>query len=163
MVEITPPVDAQGNYMLNPGQAFGPTSPTWIWCSAAGEFYCDHRQPTRLSNGDTLIDYGVNATFIEINSLGKEVWKYVSPYTAAGTLGPTTPIPNLGGGHRRQTRYANFTFQAIFYPIGYITPAPCDKRRSRRNQLVSSFLVGPPIVREVTAQAIRSPSDRPQS
>ena len=72
---------------------------------------------TRLPNGNTLIDYGVNATFSEVTPAGQEVWKYVSPYTAGGTLGPTTPIPSLGlPPPILSSLDANFTFQAIYYP-----------------------------------------------
>ena len=122
--EITPPpVDASGNYLLTAGQAYGPSTPTWIYVAPPAYFSAIIGSATRLPNGNTLIDYGVDATFSEVTPAGQEVWKYVSPYTAGGTLGPTTPIPSLGlPPPILSSLDANFTFQAIYYPVGYITP-----------------------------------------
>jgi hypothetical protein len=122
--EITPPpVDANGNYLLTAGQPYGPSAPTWIYVAPPAYFSAIIGSATRLPNGNTLIDYGVDATFSEVTPTGQEVWKYVSPYTAGGTLGPTTPIPSLGlPPPILSSLDANFTFQAIYYPVGYITP-----------------------------------------
>ena len=79
--------------------------------------------PQRLPNGNTLIDYGVKGTFSEVTPAGQEVWRYVSPYTGGGTLGPTTPIPNLGlPPPLLDSLYANFAFQAIYYPTIQVAP-----------------------------------------
>ena len=95
--EITPPTpDASGNYPLSAGQAYGPTSATWVYVAPQADYSAIIGSATRLPNGNTLIDYGVDATFSEVTPAGQEVWKYVSPYTGGGTLGPTTPIPSLG-------------------------------------------------------------------
>ena len=122
--EITPPpVDANGNYELTAGQAYGPSAPTWIYVAPPEYFSAIIGSATRLPNGDTLIDYGVDATFSEVTPAGQEVWKYVSPYTAGGTLGPTTPIPSLGlPPPILSSLYANFTFQAIYYPTIQVAP-----------------------------------------
>ena len=126
--EITPPpVDSNGNYALTAGQAYGPSAPSWIYVAPAAYFSAIIGSATRLPNGDTLIDYGVKATFSEITPAGVEVWKYVSPYTGGGTLGPTTPIPSLGlPPPILSSLYANFTFQAIYYPTTILTPATLD-------------------------------------
>ncbi len=126
--EITPPpVDSNGNYELTAGQAFGPSAPTWIYVAPPEYYSAIIGSATRLPNGNTLIDYGVNATFSEVTPAGDEVWKYVSPYTAGGTLGPTTPIPSLGlPPPILSSLYANFTFQAIYYPTTIEVPSVLD-------------------------------------
>src|SRR5678815_4211721 len=55
--EITPPVDAQGNYALTPGSAYGPALPSWNYTAAIPtSFSSDHISGTqRLPNGNTLI------------------------------------------------------------------------------------------------------------
>jgi hypothetical protein len=53
------------------------------------------------------------------------VWRYVSPYTAAGVLGPEQPVPSLGIPlPLLDSLYANYTFQAIHYPPGYAPQFP---------------------------------------
>ena len=122
--EITPPTpDASGNYPLSAGQAYGPTSATWVYVAPQADYSAIIGSATRLPNGNTLIDYGVDATFSEVTPAGQEVWRYVSPYTGGGTLGPTTPIPSLGlPPPILSSLYANFTFQAIYYGVGYVAP-----------------------------------------
>ena len=55
IVEITPPVDNNGNYAFTPGLAFEPSEPTWFY-SAGNSFYSQHLGSNqRLPNGNTLI------------------------------------------------------------------------------------------------------------
>jgi len=123
VVEITPPVDSSGHYVLAAGAAYGPANATWAYTAPVSDFSAIISGAQRLPNGNTLIDYGVKGTFSEITPTGQEVWRYVSPYANNGTLGPTTPIPNLGlSPPLLDSLYANFAFQAIEYPLDYITP-----------------------------------------
>ncbi len=120
--EIAPPVDVNGHYALTPGQAYGPTTTTWTYTAPLANFTAIIGGAQRLPDGNTLISYGVNATFTEVTPAGQEVWKYVSPYTAAGVLGPTDPIPSLGiPGPGLDQLHANFVFRAIEYPLGYVS------------------------------------------
>ena len=41
---------------------------------------------TRLSNGNTLITFGMQGTFIEVDYSGEIVWKYVSPVNNLGIM-----------------------------------------------------------------------------
>ena len=41
---------------------------------------------TRLSNGNTLMTFGIQGTFIEVDYTGKIVWKYISPVNDLGIM-----------------------------------------------------------------------------
>jgi len=85
--EITPPIDASGNYSLLPGAAFGPENLTWQYkavdpYSFNGSFIsgCE-----RLPNGNTLICSGPSGVFFEV-TMGKEiVWSYNNTHPSPGS------------------------------------------------------------------------------
>ena len=79
--EIVTPVDAQGNYSLAAGAAFGPSSPVWTWTDSpptnsysSGISGCE-----RMANGNTLITIGSDGHLIETNPAGNEVWSWDTP------------------------------------------------------------------------------------
>lgn len=75
IVEITPPIDSLGNYTLNNGTAYLPTSPVWSY-SASG-FYSNHLGGIqRLPNGNTLIAESTSGYIFEVNSAGVVQWSY---------------------------------------------------------------------------------------
>ena len=80
--EITPPIDENGNYIIEEGSAFGPVKSTWTYtASIKSSFYADHISGSqRLPNGNTLICSGPKGTFFEVTPEGKTVWKYVNPF-----------------------------------------------------------------------------------
>jgi len=87
--EIIPPVDENGNYSLEPGSAYEPEEPAWLYAAENPlDFYsmriCSSQ---RLPNGNTLICNGVNGIFFEVNPEKEIVWEYINPYP--------TPIPGL--------------------------------------------------------------------
>jgi hypothetical protein len=94
--EITPPVDANGNYAYTPGSAFGPSSLTWTYVADPPEslFAHDISGAQRLLNGNTLIDDGPKGKFIEVTSQGEIVWEYVNPTINTGTLCKYDSIPH---------------------------------------------------------------------
>jgi hypothetical protein len=47
----------------------------------------------RLPNGKTLIDDGVQGTFIEVTPSGEVVWEYVNPVVKEGPLAKNAGIP----------------------------------------------------------------------
>ena len=126
-VEITPPVDENGNYPLAAGQAYGPAAATWTYSAPAANFSPIISSAQRLPNGNTLIDYGVMGNFTEVTPDGQEVWKYVNPYTGFGTLGPTQAIPSLGlDRHRCWTRCLS-TSRFRRFPTRRITSPNCNR------------------------------------
>ena len=82
--EITPPIDAQGNYSLAPGAAYGPENLTWQYEAADPySFYASFISGCqRLPNGNTLICNGPSGFFFEVTNEGKIVWSYnnTDPY-----------------------------------------------------------------------------------
>ncbi len=93
--EFTPPVDANGNYTLTAGKAYGPTGANWTYsASPPASFYCpDIGGAQRLPNGDTLICDGINGTLFEVTTDGQIVWEYVNPVINTGPLSSTAVIP----------------------------------------------------------------------
>ncbi|MEM9920943.1 MAG: aryl-sulfate sulfotransferase [Bacteroidota bacterium] len=79
---ITPPVDADGNYILEQGKAFGPVQSDFQFDRNATNtyFYSGYTSAARaLENGNFFITEGVNGRLIEINSRGETVWEYIIP------------------------------------------------------------------------------------
>lgn len=78
--EWAPPVDAQGNYILAPGMAYGPDQLSWTY-SDPGNFYsaimsgCE-----RLEDGNTLICEATAGRLFEVTPSGTTVWNYVNPF-----------------------------------------------------------------------------------
>ena len=93
--EITPPIDANGNYTLTTGKAFGPTGLTWIYkANPPTSFFAGEISGAqRLPNGDTLICDGIHGIIFEVTASGETVWKYVNPVVKTGPLGHTDVIP----------------------------------------------------------------------
>jgi hypothetical protein len=76
VTELTPPVDQDGNYVLSPGQAFGPSAPTWTYANGS-VFYSNHLGGNqRLPNGNTFITEATSGYLFEVDATGKEVWSY---------------------------------------------------------------------------------------
>ena len=76
--EIIPPVDENGNYYLEPGNAYEPEEQTWIYNSDFYAFYVGGAQ--RLPNGNTLICNGPYGTIFEVTPENVIVWEYENPY-----------------------------------------------------------------------------------
>ncbi len=86
--QITPAVDAQGNYAHTPGTAFGPAQVSWNYTAAVPtSFYSSNISGTqRLANGNTLICEGTTGLFFEVTAAGQTVWQYQNPFpTGAGS------------------------------------------------------------------------------
>lgn len=90
IVEITPPLDQTGNYILEEGQPFGPNQPTWIYTAP---YKTDFFSPflsgvQRLDNGNTLVCSGMSGEIFEVDPEGEIVWKYQFPSTGPFPFGP---------------------------------------------------------------------------
>lgn len=84
--QIRPPINSDqytGEYVLEDG-IFGPADTNWSYDFT--DKFDDGRQSSaqRLPNGNTLIAFSNQGTFIEITSDGDIVWKYVSPFCTVG-------------------------------------------------------------------------------
>ena len=80
--EIAPPVDADGNYYLEPGSAYGPESLNWTYrANPPTSFYAYYISGAeRLKDGDTLICDGVSGKFFEVTPDGTTVWQWINNY-----------------------------------------------------------------------------------
>jgi hypothetical protein len=97
--EIVPPVDENGNYYLEPVEAFGPEEQIWIYNTNFYSLYAGGTQ--RLSNGNTLICSGPGGRFIEVTPEKVIFWEYINPF------------PNY---------YQNNVFKIIYYPSNQTSP-----------------------------------------
>lgn len=94
--EITPPVDAFGDYMITAGQPFAPANFTWSYmANPPSALYSENisgaqRQP----NGNTIICEGGHGDFTEVTSSGTIVWRYICPVDDHGPMlqGSTIPV-----------------------------------------------------------------------
>ena len=95
IVEVTPPLDAQGNYMMNPGVAFGPSTPTWSY-SNGNTFFSNHLGGNqRLPNGNTLIAQATSGIFLEVTPSGQIVWQHNVGRETARVLRYAPEYPGL--------------------------------------------------------------------
>jgi hypothetical protein len=78
VVEITPPMNADGSYQIADGEAYGPTEKAWLYDPEPPEkffsFFVSGVQ--RLPNGNTLINQGAGAKIREVTAAGEIVWEY---------------------------------------------------------------------------------------
>ncbi len=85
--EIIPPTDAFGNYLINPGSAFGPENQSWEYFTPHFAVHLSGAQ--RLPNGNTLICEGPLGNLVEISPNENIVWEF-----------------NIGGSCTRAYRYS---------------------------------------------------------
>jgi hypothetical protein len=78
VLEIDPPMNADGSYQLADGAAFGPADKAWSYDPEPPErifsFFVSGAQ--RLPNGNTLINQGAGGKVREVTSDGEIVWEY---------------------------------------------------------------------------------------
>ncbi|HWR63788.1 MAG TPA: aryl-sulfate sulfotransferase [Candidatus Thermoplasmatota archaeon] len=76
--EITPPVNENGEYYLEPDSAYGPEVQTWIYtANPPTSFYASFISGARrLSSGNTFITNGVTGLIFEVTPEGSTVWQY---------------------------------------------------------------------------------------
>ncbi|MDE0959857.1 MAG: aryl-sulfate sulfotransferase [Planctomycetota bacterium] len=117
--ELVPPIDSNGDYLLDPGSSFGPAALQWTYMAPI---------PTdlygrilggvqRLPNGNTLLCEGAHGNFIEVTDGGSEVWRYVNPVGPGGpyTQGVSVPTSPVAGDNTvfRVQRYSSTSPQLI--------------------------------------------------
>lgn len=111
--QLTPPVDAFGNYSYTPGTAYEPASLTWMFTATPEtSFYSANISGCqRLPNGNTLICEGAAGTLFEVTDAGEIVWYYVNPVNEDGRhyQGEVLPNNNVFRCYRYGTDYSAFT------------------------------------------------------
>ena len=106
--EIVPPVDQNGNYLLDPGSTYGPDSLFWTYVDPVpSDFFSPNVSGSqRQPNGNTLICNGTWGRFFEVTNEGELVWLYVNPVIASGPMYYEDPIPGSQNWAFRVYRYA---------------------------------------------------------
>ena len=79
--ELSPPLNNEGLYDINPGQAFGPESPVWIFDDNQGFHSQMQSGAFRLQNGNTLVTVAQYRRIFEVTVDGDIVWDYTHPGT----------------------------------------------------------------------------------
>lgn len=76
--ELVLPLDAAGNFVMNPNRRFGPTAPVWTYTSPT--LYSPIiSSAERLPNGNTMICSGLQAQVFEVDASGAVLWRQVFP------------------------------------------------------------------------------------
>lgn len=106
--EIKPPVDQNGNYVLNPDSTFGPDTLSWYYIDPIpSEFFAANLSGSqRQPNGNTLICSGPDGELFEVTDEGEIVWLYISPVIGTGPIVQGDPLPPRQNSVFRSYRYA---------------------------------------------------------
>ncbi len=95
---IEPPIDIEGNYILEDHLPFAPTQASWQYLSQPEptEFYSQYMAGAqRLANGNTLICEATTGTAFEIDPENNIVWKYINPVSNFIQTQGDEPVDNL--------------------------------------------------------------------
>ncbi len=87
-MELVPPLDEQGHYVIEDGEAYGPEFADWAYMAPDGvSFYSWFISGAhRLPNGNTFVTSGAQGRFFEVTPSGEIVWEYWSPYSGEPSL-----------------------------------------------------------------------------
>ena len=76
VLEIVPPIDDEGNYIISDSLSFGPIDYEWKYGGDNTFFSHFQSGAYRLLNGNTLVTSTQEKNIFEIDSLGNKVWEY---------------------------------------------------------------------------------------
>ncbi|KYK21132.1 hypothetical protein AYK21_05215 [Thermoplasmatales archaeon SG8-52-2] len=97
--EIIPPVNENGEYYLEEGQAYGPKEQTWIYTAdPPNSFYSQNVGGAhRLENGNTLISNGHKGYVFEVTQSGTTVWEQTigGQFFKVFYISPSDPEPEI--------------------------------------------------------------------
>lgn len=93
LVEISPPVDGDGNYAIDPVLPYEPVMPTWTQDTGVVSPIMSGTQ--RMPNGNTLAGFASAGRIAELTPTGEEVWRYVNPDSGGNVA---TQGANVSGG-----------------------------------------------------------------
>ena len=108
--EIVPPVSGNGDYTLNSGTAYEPSTQLWTYTTPTQTDFNSQRfgGSQRLPNGNTLICNADSGEFFEVSPDEEIVWKYQNPVDGDNILNQgDQPVGNLQ------------VFRCYKYPLDY--------------------------------------------
>ncbi|MFT5745818.1 MAG: hypothetical protein ACI9XO_002399 [Paraglaciecola sp.] len=113
----SPPLLADGNYLIDSIEAFGPTELSWTFVDDPDNllFSSNISGAQRLPNGNTLICEGRTGDLIEVMLSGLQVWRYVSPVVGGGivTQGDNVSNNNVFRAYRYGVDFPAFADVAL--------------------------------------------------
>lgn len=82
VMEIAPPLDENGQYVMTAGGEFGPPQPAWKYeAEDPSSFFAPFVSGAhRLENGHTFVCSGPQGRFFELSAEGTIVWEYLNPF-----------------------------------------------------------------------------------
>ncbi len=88
IVELVPPTDDEGAYIVPETEQFGPDYPVWSYMAPDGRSFHSPfiSSAHRLANGNTFIGQGAQGRFFEVTPGGEIVWEYWNPYSGEPNL-----------------------------------------------------------------------------
>jgi len=75
VLELVPPIDAQGNFTMNAGGTFDPAGPTWSYSNPLINS-SNVSNARRMASGNTLICAGASRRVVEVTPAGQIVWTH---------------------------------------------------------------------------------------
>ncbi len=134
--EITPPVDDQGNYLIEKDRPFGPSEPTWSYVAKDTlSFYSGFISGAhRMENGNTLINQGAMGRFFEVTKDGEIVWEYLTPHRGE--------IRQPNGDPNPAVPFTHIQFRCTFIPADH--PALAGKELQPLDPQPKKFEMPPP-------------------
>jgi len=114
VLELIPPMDEAGNYIIEEGKPFGPEKPVWTYtASDTVSFYSGFISGAhRLENGNTFITAGAAGRSFEVTPDKEIIWEYWTPYRGKAT--------NPNGDPRAGGNTAYQTFRVTFVPENHL-------------------------------------------
>ena len=78
VVEMAPPMNEDGSYILSEDGTYGPTELAWEYAPTDEDIFLSWfiSGAQRLPNGNTLVNHGAGAKVREVTSAGEIVWEY---------------------------------------------------------------------------------------
>ncbi len=112
---IEPPLDGDGNYVIEAGEPFGPSELFWTYVADPPNdlFSSNISGAHRLPNGNTLICEGASGDFLEVDEDGETRWVYKNPIGVGGPI----------------TQGQNSIFTAVFRAYRYASDYPAFNGR----------------------------------
>ena len=91
VLELALPFDGERGFHREPGSAFGPAEPSWVY-EKPGEFHSPFISGAqRLDNGNTLVCQGVDGRVFEVTRAGEIVWDFWNDFGGDGEASEIAP------------------------------------------------------------------------
>jgi hypothetical protein len=150
--EIIPPMDENGNYILEPGSAYGPEETVWTYTAKnPKDFYSGFMSGAqRLPNGNTFICSGDPGRLYEVTPEKETIWNYLNPYPIYIPFFNFWMFENL-----------NLVFKTQCYTKDY--PGIGELSTSIESETVESEVTVNEDSSQQTSQGLSSPSDSPSN